>query len=439
MPNVTRPARYISASAILLLGLTLLATALVAQQTEIPPKPPEVGDSQQMERIVRERPRWYRLRRALHPVSWLQAGVNPLLRTIEGIGLQGLPAAQKSPPSSGMKFGLQGLGSGSGFGPEVRVFHNNLFNKGIEVEMPVVMTYKTYQSLRFRANYPLISGGSLDRLGIEFVAGYASRPSDRFFGIGNDSLKNNESMFESQSRTVGLAIEARVDSSWKVRAESGYRRVGVTRPRAVPYATEAFSSAEIPGLITPNPVITMTTHNFSVQRNTKDHPHVPASGGVQSIEAELNESRSGGNFSYWRYRADLQQYVPLSADGRKVLAFRASAETNQEKAGNQVPFFDLPAIGGRSSVRGFEGRRFIDKSAMNVSAEYRYRIWRHFDWALFVDAGQVAPEVGDFGWDRFHKGYGMRFIAREGKHAVSVDVARSREAWGVYVDFSPKF
>jgi outer membrane protein assembly factor BamA len=132
--------------------------------------------------------------------------------------------------------------------------------------------------------------------------------------------------------------------------------------------------------------------------------------------------------------------VPLSEDHRKILAFRASVETNQERGGSQIPFFDLPTLGGRSTVRGFVGRRFTDKSAMNVSTEYRYRIWSHFDWALFMDSGQVAPEIGDFAWERFHTGYGMRFIARaDGKHAVSLDVARSREGWGVYVDFSPMF
>jgi hypothetical protein len=71
--------------------------------------------------------------------------------------------------------------------------------------------------------------------------------------------------------------------------------------------------------------------------------------------------------------------------------------------------------------------------------EYRYRIHRNFDWAVFVDTGQVAHEIGDFGWDRFHTGYGMRFIARAGKNAFSIDVARSPETWKIYLDFSPTF
>jgi outer membrane protein assembly factor BamA len=201
---------------------------------------------------------------------------------------------------------------------------------------------------------------------------------------------------------------------------------------------EVFSPDRIPGL-TIDPGVRMLTETAVVERNTTDQPHIPASGGVQRFEASLNEGLSGGDFSYWRYRADIRQFFPLSEDKRKVLAFRARVETVQEKGGSAIPFLDLPLIGSRSTVRGFESRRFVDGSAMNLSLEYRYRIYRHFDWAVFVDTGQVAHEIGDFGWDRFHTGYGMRFIARAGKNAFSIDIARSPEAWKVYLDFSPTF
>jgi outer membrane protein assembly factor BamA len=124
-----------------------------------------------------------------------------------------------------------------------------------------------------------------------------------------------------------------------------------------------------------------------------------------------------------------------------VLGFRGSVETNQAKGGSEIPFFDLPMIGGFRTVRGFDNRRFIDTSAMNATLEYRYRIWRHFDWGFFVDSGQVAPEIRDFAWNRLHTGYGMRFIVRaRGNRAVVIDMARSREEpFKLYVDFSPLF
>jgi outer membrane protein assembly factor BamA len=198
-----------------------------------------------------------------------------------------------------------------------------------------------------------------------------------------------------------------------------------------------FQGQDIPGLTTGATMIATTA---SIQRNTTDHPDLPASGGIQRFEVSLNEGRSGGDFSYWRYGLELKQFLPLSEDRRKVLGLRASLETNQPKGGSAVPFFDLPTIGSRSTVRGFSTRRFSDRSAMSAGVEYRYRIWRYFDWGVFVDAGQVAPEIGNFAMDRFHAGYGMRFIPRsqEGR-GIIVDFARSREGWRFYVDFSPLF
>ena len=42
--------------------------------------------------------------------------------------------------------------------------------------------------------------------------------------------------------------------------------------------------------------------------------------------------------------------------------------------------------------------------------------------------------------DNFHTGYGVSFFARsEKRRGVIIDLARSREAWMVYLDFSPLF
>jgi outer membrane protein assembly factor BamA len=155
----------------------------------------------------------------------------------------------------------------------------------------------------------------------------------------------------------------------------------------------------------------------------------------------LNEGRSGGDFAYWRYRGEVQQYFSLAGDPRKVIALRLNVETNREKGGSTVPFFDLPTLGGSSTVRGFESRRFTDRSALSASAEYRYRIWRNFDWGFFIDVGQVAPEISDFALNRLHKGYGMRFIVRTSeRREVFFDIAHSREErLKFYVDFSPLF
>jgi hypothetical protein len=418
----------------------LVPSAVHAQQSEIPPAPADqsaVQEQQEPERIVEGRPRLYTVKRFLHPVSWLEGGVRPLLRVMGNMGEGDTSSEQKAAPEAGVKFSLRGLGGGSGFGPEVKPFHNNLFNRGIEVELPMMVTYKLYQSFGFRGNYPLVSGGAVKRIGLELTTGYTSRPSDNFFGIGNDTSQESQTRYRSVSRDVAVAIDARINDVWAARVETGYRSVGITSPRNFKSAMDEFRDEEIPGLLTGARFISTSA---SIQRNTKNDPRFPSAGGIQRIEASVNEGDDRSDFSYWRFRYDMQQFFSLSSDRRKVIALKVGLETNQEKGGSSVPFFDFPIIGSRGTVRGFESRRFADKSALNFSAEYRYRIWRHLDWALFVDQGQVAPEIGDFGLSRFHTGYGMRFVARPpGNRGVSIEVGRSNEAWRLYLNFSQDF
>jgi outer membrane protein assembly factor BamA len=198
-----------------------------------------------------------------------------------------------------------------------------------------------------------------------------------------------------------------------------------------------FTADEVPGLFTGS---TMRRATLVVDHNTQDDLHRATRGGREIVEVGLHESIGAGDFAFWRYGIDLVRYFPLSQDTRKVIAFRGMAETNQEKGGSSVPFYDQPYIGSWKTLRGFEDYRYRDKSAVAFGLEYRYRIWRALDWAWFVDTGQVGPEPGDFAWDGFHTGYGTRLIMLPTpKFPISVDIGRSSEKWRLYINFNPSF
>ena len=402
------------------------------------------AQSAESDRIVDGKPSLYAVERALHPVSWLEGAVRPLLRAVGKAGFENFGADNRSPRISGVKFGLQSLGSSSGFGAEIRPFHKNLLNKGIELEVPLAVTYKLYESARFRSSFPLIARGDTQRLRLQLTGGYASRPAENFFGISNDSSPENQSQFRSITRSAGVGLNARMSHSWSTGVETVYRSVGVTHPRrwtsAPTDAAETFRAFDIPGLTTSSNATLISTTAF-IQRDSRNGSHFADSGGLERVEATLTEGITGGDFAYWRYRAEIQRYFPLTRDHRSVIGFRARAETAQEKGGSAIPFFDLPTIGSYSTLRGYESRRFTDKSAVSGTLDYRYRIWRYFDWHIFADAGQVAPNIRDFAVHRLHQGYGTGFIVRAGDHrAIFLDVAHSREkAWMFYFDFSSLF
>jgi outer membrane protein assembly factor BamA len=414
--------------------LVLLPLPVEAQQDEIPPVAEDPGGGSS--RIVTHRPPLYTLKKVAHPVSWLEGGMFPVLRLAERLGgnFAKKDDENKPPSVSGIKIGAKGLGGSTGFGPQIKPYHNDLFHTGIRVEVPAVVTYKMYQSAGVHLNIPFVSGQGMD---LDVFGDYLSRPSDFFTGLGNQTEASNGSRFRTVTRSAGAGLNIRFRPTWLLRLETGMRNVGVTDPRKGPDMQLVFRDSDIPGKMTGG---SMNVYGASIQRNTLDDPNWAASGGLQRFEAGLVEGQKGGDYAYWRYRLDVEQALPLSEDRRKVIALRAAVETNRNKGGSTVPFFDMATIGGSSSLRGYQTNRFTDRSAMTVSAEYRYRIWRYFDWGFFVDGGQVAPEIGNFAMDNFHMGYGVRLFARsEKRRGIIVDLARSREAWMVYLDFSPMF
>lgn len=398
---------------------------------EIPP----VAQKQPQRRIVDGRPALYQFKRAINPLNWLSRTLEATFVSTESGRLSGLVQRLGGPKKrAGHEIFLGGAGSGSGLGPGLRFFHRNLFGRGVEVEVPLLITYKDYQVFELNTRFPLLNDG---RLNLDVRGAYRSRPLDNFFGIGNETAFENRTKFRSVTREVVAGLSSEINEQWSTGLHLAYRNIGVTDPTGVPSAQDVFDRSKVPGLAGGAELASLV---FSVENDTKDNRRIPSTGGLRQLEISLNEGIGRGDFSFWRYRADLQQFFSLDSSHRKIIALRALIETNQEKGGSQVPFFEMATLGGANSLRSFQNFRFYDKSAVAFLLEYRYRVWRAFDWALFLEEGQVAPEPGDFAWDRFHTGYGVRFYIRATPALpISFDLGRSRDGWRVYFRFKPSF
>jgi outer membrane protein assembly factor BamA len=407
-----------------LIGFTVLAVPPLRAQ--------ETG-----ERIVDRRPRLYTIKRALHPLAWFEAGTRPLFGFAEGIARRRSADPSADSTASRLRFGVGRMGSGSGLGPRLTLVHENLVRTGSRIEIPLLYTYKRYESYQFHASVPLGLSPPHDRLNLLFAGSYDSRPSDNFFGIGNETPEAARTAVRTVNREVAAGVSARLSEHWKAEAHWGYRNVGVTHPRETPSAQLTTWEQDIPGLLTG---AVLRSGRLAIERNSKDKQAAASRGGLQRFEAGIHEGIRKGDFSYWKYAARIQQFFPLTDDGGKVIAIQAIAESNQEKGGSTIPFFELATLGHADSLRGFDSLRLYDKSAIGVSVEYRYRIWPAFDWAFFLDEGQVAPEPGDFDIDRFHTGYGMRFIVRPtASRAVSIDVGKSSDGIRFHLNIDPSF
>ena len=78
-----------------------------------------------------------------------------------------------------------------------------------------------------------------------------------------------------------------------------------------------------------------------------------------------------------------------------VIALRALASTTRPRAGQDVPYFLMPDLGGSHTLRGYPPWRFRDRNRLLLTGEYRWTAGPFVDMALFLDAGKVAPRARD--------------------------------------------
>src|SRR5262245_5923669 len=195
-----------------ILLLTLLAvghlTAVHAQES-LPNDPAPANttsdQSSPADRIVDGRPTLYSIKRMAHPLSWLEVALEPGFRSGESGRIHSLLSRKPAPH---FKIGAGSIGTGSGFGPEVTLMDEDFLGRGIHVEIPLLYTYSQYQAYQFKASVPLTSRFAANGLSFDLGAGYVSRARDDFFGIGNDSGRDDERQVRWVTRRASAGVSA---------------------------------------------------------------------------------------------------------------------------------------------------------------------------------------------------------------------------------------
>ncbi|MFT5433217.1 MAG: hypothetical protein ACI9OJ_003922, partial [Myxococcota bacterium] len=117
-------------------------------------------------------------------------------------------------------------------------------------------------------------------------------------------------------------------------------------------------------------------------------------------------------FGYWHYGVEASFYVDLYRKTR-VLVFRAALE-GVDGDSSEIPFVELPRLGGAYDLRGYVEDRFRDNIAAVASIEYRWPIHEWVAGEVFVDAGRVGRNYDEtFGldaWKDWRFGFGGGII-----------------------------
>jgi len=134
-------------------------------------------------------------------------------------------------------------------------------------------------------------------------------------------------------------------------------------------------------------------------------------GGILDTEkfSGYKGSTSSGSNKFKLTRFDLRYYKSLNQSNRDILAFQFLGSFSNE----DVPFAELPLLGGSEIMRGYREGRYIDRNLLAGQIEYR-KTFKNSRWGLvgFVGSGDVFNNINQLRFKSIKPnfGFGVRFM-----------------------------
>ena len=260
---------------------------------------------------------------------------------------------------------------------------------------------------------------------LSVLGGWREATQVGFFGIGTNTSKDDRTNYLFQ-QPYGSALLTLFPARRYLMLRGGAE---YTRWKQEP-GEGSFPSVEtiytpetLPGL---GAEVTYLHTQGTVGLDSRTSPGYSRRGGFLGATLH-NYSDRDDNFGFQVAEYEGIAHLPILRE-TWVLSFHARMQHANEKDGQQIPFFMLPALGGGSSLRGYSSWRFRDQNSLLLQAEWRIMVNRYFDLAFFYDAGKVTASTSDLDLDHLKDdyGFGIRFHGPFST-PLRVELARSRE------------
>ena len=277
---------------------------------------------------------------------------------------------------------------------------------------------------------------------------YDRSGTPRFFGIGNQTPKQNETNYTDEQEAVQAQLGFNISRIWQVLYTGRIRFVNVLPGTLSGIASIEDRFPRVRGLHTNKELL----NRVSIVYDTRDNVTVPSHGmrwvayaGVASRGGLLNDSL------YSETGVDASGYWPVFH--HTILA--AHTALRYLPSANDVPFWALSSIGGGQSVlggeqplRGYGEGRFYDRNSFSATVELRRRVYTlnavstqvELEVTPFVDLGRVFSRLSTSPVSRLHHvvGVGFRGLARPFVVGY-VDVGYGTEGVAVFTGISYPF
>jgi hypothetical protein len=313
------------------------------------------------------------------------------------------------------------VGTGAGFAltdidfrnQRRREFANTTFTYTTEGQQRYAFLWRRWLDHR-----DLTGGGVIqeERSFVQAFAGYRRTLTRRFFGIGPESRKSDESSFTDEVSEVEVELQQSVPAAgddWVIGAglRLEHRNLSTGFVGGVPRTSAAF-----PAEFADGDDLDSLWIDASLRYDSRDSQANPYRGGMLALWGLGTPLMTGGR-SGVRYgvTGTYVHPVPNLLHGGGD-AFEENPPTDVvavtaalQDSGGELPFWALPSLGGDDRLRGYIANRFVDRASWFAGIEHRIvvvprgfalnervRVER-LGLALFYELGSVAPDLSSLG------------------------------------------
>jgi hypothetical protein len=289
--------------------------------------------------------------------------------------------------------------------------------------------------------------------------GYQRTLTRRFFGLGPDTPEGAESSFTDEVTDAGLRADLALPGpggDWiaTVGLRGEHHNLARGHVSGVPSTDQAF-----PAFFEDADGQSAMYATAGLRYDTRDSQHQPYGGWRVGLVADAAPWQSDGSLGavLTGYGSVVFRVPPLLHSGGDLREENPPTDTvalgfHVDTTVGDLPFYDLPSLGGASTLRGYIANRFTDDSAWHAVAEYRFwviprgfRLTRairveRVGLALFGELGTVAPSLDDLPQARIHASYGVGLrISLERVATFRADLGFSDEGTNLTVAFGLSF
>lgn len=251
---------------------------------------------------------------------------------------------------------------------------------------------------------------------------------DRFYGIGNKSLKEDEEKYEYNLLSFKSLFLKKVRPSLFLGVDYHFEKE---------YNFTYTSGGQLEkGKITGYNGGIQSAIGFVGIYDSRDNVINTYKGSLLEISSYFYRKPLGSTFNFTYLNLLYHKFWQLKP--KHIIA----VQTKIRYGFGDVPFLDLSAAGNDDLLRGYPKNRFKDVHFAGTQIEYRFPLFWRFGMVTFAGAGDVFSKTRDLGLNevKYSYGAGLRFVVNPAERLnIRLDYGRGRTGGYFYLVVAESF